>query len=604
MPIQHSLFGRVLPRLTPRRLTLFLAIMSLLALFLIASETNTFSDDNTITVYDHKISVPKIGDSFKKIGFNPSRQPAHAPPRQKDDESNGSAWWADWKWLSTPFSNSVTRDDDRALLPYLTKRQPIYCYYDATEKKAKEEKEAESERLLIWRRAWWARGFRPMILSASEAMNSPLYQELQHTKNIDRDLQNELMRWLAWDSMEGGLLSQSLLIPVGVEYHVLPYLRRGQFTNLTRWENLADGLFAGSRENVQAAIRMVLASDKRSKTSSILDILSPKTLAVDKAASALAYYSGKVVEKKYSKLYGETNTAVDRQNRLNQLITAHLHTSWQNSFPDGIEVIKPFPQHTTAMVANSVTLAKSLASCPTSPLPASCPPNLPNCRTCSALKPVKLSMPEQFHNTTEMFSIGTVPHPWTLTVLNYLRDDFNVSWVREEVNRDPWILKVAERFVKTGKSNGQQVLQFKKAVAEETSSFHSLWVSAERPFPTDLDFYFGFALPNNVTESKSKSHFDQVDGHAASEEEVEIERKWLEKAKKQIALPRSTAETKLRGTLELWSMADTEAWKFIRALQARRQLERQRWEAEEAKYSKGSGSEMGRTSWNRWSDGR
>ncbi|KAL6914465.1 hypothetical protein FSST1_012225 [Fusarium sambucinum] len=48
---------------------------------------------------------------------------------------------------------AAPEDATKALLPPLQDRPFVYCYYDATIKKAREEKDAESRLLLTWRRA-------------------------------------------------------------------------------------------------------------------------------------------------------------------------------------------------------------------------------------------------------------------------------------------------------------------------------------------------------------------------------------------------------------------------------------------------------------------
>ena len=218
MPRQCTFLGRPVPRFGARRLTLLLVFVSISALFLIGTLTVDIPSSPGLAAIERKIPVPhmpQFGDTVSNSVLNPFRQQAHPPPRQKNDEYNGSSWWADWKWLSVPFSSSVTLDEDRALLPHLANRQPIYCYYDATVQKTTEEKDAESDLLLIWRRAWWARGFKPVILSAAEAMNNPLYMVLQGSE-ADPALKRDMMRWLALESMGGGLLAQQIVFPIGV----------------------------------------------------------------------------------------------------------------------------------------------------------------------------------------------------------------------------------------------------------------------------------------------------------------------------------------------------------------------------------------------------
>lgn len=194
---------------------------------------------------------------------------------------------------------------------------------------------------------------------------------------------------------------------------------------------------------------------------------------------------------------------------------------------------------------------------------------------------------------------------------------FNATWIRDNVRRDLWLFRVTQDLLGTGVSSSRRIIKYKEVVAGETTSAHSLWLTAERDFPTDLEWYFGFSISNEkMDDGKSlspvpgerdpnkgkKKPVDRISGPVASEKDVAEERALLEKARKIVALTKSTSDTKVRASLEAWSMADTEAWKFTRAFQARRALERSDWEKEEAKYSGGAGSEAGRSSWNRWQD--
>ncbi|KAF9768935.1 hypothetical protein IL306_013703, partial [Fusarium sp. DS 682] len=168
-------------RFVPRRLTYLVLVLIVFAYstFTILSpnvaQTDVTEDAAKADAPSKiKTSVDGIRHSLQKgvTELNPFRGPAHPPPTRAQDSYQGTSWWADWKW-SVPFSSSLTLDEDRALLPPLQDRPFIYCYYDATVKKSREEKDADSDLLLTWRRAWWAQGFRPTILGSSEATGNP-----------------------------------------------------------------------------------------------------------------------------------------------------------------------------------------------------------------------------------------------------------------------------------------------------------------------------------------------------------------------------------------------------------------------------------------------
>lgn len=471
-------------------------------------------------------------------------------------------------------------------------RPPIYCYYDALDKIDASTNDTDSELLLMWRRAWWARGFKPLILGPDEAKSNPLYSTLD-TKEVGSELKKDLLRWLAWDTMDGGLLSQPLLFPMGTDFEFLPSLRRGQYNSLSRAGNLSSALFWGSREQIHAAVRKAMDSTKLGTATSLLDLLDADTVLEETTPPVLAYYNATTIAKKYPKLVLDKNK--DRHGSLrNELINAHLQSSWQNSYAMGIDIIKPFPDHMTAMVLNATDLANALASCPPTPLAGSCPPNIPKCGPCGATTPLVVRTPATFMNQSQIFTIGMVPHPWTRTVLANFHESLNATVIRD-TERDAWLIAVTDGLALRG-SRYSQVLHFKKAVFGDTADTRSLWLTAEDPFPTGLDWYFGFAIPQHIIDDgRSESpvpsdHINDKDrpdlafGPEARNHDMDKELRLLTQAKDILALPRSTTETRRRASLEAWHMAETEAWRFTRAVHDRRTLERTQWE-DAAKYT-------------------
>ncbi|KAF7553357.1 hypothetical protein G7046_g7123 [Stylonectria norvegica] len=664
-------------RITPQGLVFLLLFhsnglfhISSIGAFLASNVPPAIPSSPSLSAYhDRKISVTQISDSISKSVLNPFRHPIHAPPRQQNDTYDGSSWWADWMWLSVPFSSSLTLDEDRALLPPLKHRPVIYCYYDATLKKSRDEKDAESQLLLTWRRAWWAQGFRPTILGASEAMKNPKYQELQRLE-ADPDLKGDLMRWLAWESMGGGLLSQYTLLPMGPsDDPLLSFLRRGEYPHLTRWQGLESGLLASKESEIGEAINPLMDPTKLKIFNSVM-AAADDFFKVDSATKALAYYTPELLEEHYTKVAENiANGRAKGLGSLNRLINSHLQVAWQNSFLDGIEVLQPLPQHTTTMVRDALRLAHSLASCPDSPMPSSCPPQLPSCTPCVAdSTSMKITIPSEYTNSTSAYSIGTVPHPWTLASLHNMRETLDIAWIVRDSPRDPWLAAITEHLLGLDVSGDRRVMRFKQAVADEHATVHALWLTAEADIPNDLDWHFGFSIPRKAivprkaaekasyegkehpfeeynanpdedeqsdglkplttpeeglasetlssasyeskahpfdeynTDPEADEQSDEAKPSSTPEEDLAREPVLLERARRIVALTKSTKETRLRASLEAWNLADTEAWKFTRAFLARRSLERAEWENEEAKYSGGAGSENGRHTWSRWRD--
>ncbi|KAL7918658.1 hypothetical protein ACQKWADRAFT_303669 [Trichoderma austrokoningii] len=571
------------PRLGPRQLSVILFFLLILAVFLVGSLSSTAPALPSLPELGPKLQEPpRIKNEPPEHFIAPSHRPPPLHLQQKIHNFNGSSWSEDERSLSTSFSSSLTFDDELTLLPPLKARQPIYCYHDTNKKTKKEERNAENELLLTWRRAWWAQGFRPVVITAVDATNNFFYDQVSKM-SLGSEMRGDIMRWLAWDTMGGGILSEFTVFPtVPQQDQLLPFLRTGMFPNLTKWTALDDAFIVGQQAHVHSALQSILQVEHIRETTSVTAALSDTAVAVNDTSTPLAYYSPKIIETKYAKVIEKNNRAGTLRN-LNSLINYHLLGAWQNSFPQGIEVIKPHPEHTTAMLAGAVKLANSLASCPRSPMLSSCPPNLPKCYPCVASPMAVTTLPRlRFRNSPEVFTIGAVPHPWSLALVNNLRDSINVTWILESP-RDMWLSAVTQAYLGSGVTSSRRVVRFKELVAGEADSANFLWLPAEdRIIPSDLEWHFGFTIPEKgMDDGKSLSPVPAIRLLKDEDEDDKIkeiahEQDILDRAKRVVMMSKSFINgTTMRTSLEAWNMADTEAWRFTRAYSARRSLERE-----------------------------
>ncbi|KAH6620648.1 hypothetical protein B0J18DRAFT_383613 [Chaetomium sp. MPI-SDFR-AT-0129] len=705
MPKQYTLCGRRIPRLGTRRIPLLLTILGLFALITLLSSTistgfpsTTKTTQNLRTAAGRHFTATTANHPWLNK-LNPFKAPAHPPRLRKSDTDGESVWYADWSWLRMPFSSAVTLDENRALLPPLKERVAVYCYYDGEDESRKKKgdgvlgeaeeaarKDAESELLLAWRRAWWAQGFKPVILGPAEAMNNPLYEELQKVEGIRLELKTDLMRWLAWENMGDGVLASYLVFPMGPhDDPLLAHIRRGEFPKLTRFRDFDDGLFVGSTGDVTAVIKRVMSGQGLAEAKDVItaaEANKESPFVLDDAPKALAYYSMAQVKALYVQVVEDMTVSYSRGLKsLTHLINAHLHTTWQSTFTDGITVAKPLPHHTTHLITPAYELAQRLAHCPESPIPDSCPPNRPTCRVCDDSKPMKVTIPSSYSDASTLYTIGTVPHPYTTSTLGYLRTELSIPWIRRDSPRDAWTTSLMSSLFPDSISTTPRLIRFKEAVASDEASIteatqekgkgkgdnrsgtkggasRSLWLPAEQPLPTDLDWHFGFILPAPATyvdqlAPNSKGTItipalhSQKDGPLPTEADLALEPAILSRARA-IVLPNSQKTTKpnpkgktttntattnppephdlpplpskgdilLRNAIEAWNLADTEAWRFARAYLARKSVERAEWEAQEAKYGGGMGMEKGQREarpktgtkkgtariWDRWLD--
>ncbi|ORY06219.1 hypothetical protein BCR34DRAFT_543404 [Clohesyomyces aquaticus] len=610
MPIQRTCFGQpVRLQMPPRRFQLLFATIVLFTVAL-----HLFGPPASEIPYIEKVTdhIPQL-----PAARGPS---AHKPPVQPNSTVSSSyraiEWFTDFKWRN-PFSSSITLDEDRAVLPPLKERPPIYTFYDAPGKQDKAVSEAENRLILAWRRAWWAQGFKPLVLSRKEAMQHPQYQLVQRL-TLEPKTQVEIMKWLAWGHMGGGILANWLAFPMaGYGNPMLSFLRRKEYPILSRVDTLQNGVFFGEAAAVNAAIKKALdnplfknmtankdeiAALGKKTGGAMVSLVSPDDIAVDSKADGIAYYSTDTIASQYEELAKKitaNTTLVEGLDMLANLVNAHLHLTFQAIFHDGVEILKPLPEHTTALTYEAYDIARNLTQCPSSPLPKSCPPNNAKCSPCNPSKPLKLVLSESHTNSSALYTIGTVPHPYTLNLLHYERDTVDGNFLRRNAARDQWILATTEKLLGDGHSGPECVIHFKEAVAAPLFASNSLWLTAERESQVDLDWIFGFNLPQAASDNKEPTAPDEksglvvfprpeppspLPGESQAYKGIGDEEARLKKAREVLKSKDRRMQDVVK-MVEQWNLADTEAWKFARAWSARRREERKIWEKQETKYA-------------------
>ena len=454
-------------------------------------------------------------------------------------------------------------------------------------------------------------------------MNNPLHETVQSMK-LESTLEADLGRWLAWEQMGSGILANWLALPMGpYDDPLLAYLRRGSYPDLTRYQGLGSGLFCGERDHITTILKEVLANPKLNETKSVIDALPENAFTIDKNHQGIAFYDSTTLKEKYSAVSEKiSKSGAGGLSQLAQLINSHLHTTFQNIYSKGIAVLKPLPDHTTALVEPALQIAHRLAECSESPLSSSCPPNRPDCSPCDSAHPLHLSTPQIFRNQSNLFTIATVPHPYTLVFLTSQGATLNRKYIRRQTERDLWILAATRELMGPDIGAEPRIIRYKAAVASDANSVSSLWLAAEMPKINDLSWQFGFTLPKaqpatTVESDPSKlnpgstppipekkklvisSHPDP-EGPIPSPEALKVEQSLLQKASVAV-LSKARQQVSVRDMVEAWNLADTEAWRFARAYRARAQKERSEWEKEEKGFAGGSGAGRG-MGWARWFD--
>ncbi|KAK6359375.1 hypothetical protein TWF696_000535 [Orbilia brochopaga] len=566
-----------------------------------------------LSLFSHISPVPTPGlDHIQETGkktFGPylpgwhSSGGAHKTPEPTDSISSTSSWYEHWTWLN-PFGSSKDFYESRTVLPPLPRRCPIYAYYDQ-DIKASGRTRGDDAVMLAWRRAWWAAGFEPIILSPSDASEHGMYQQVRGAMKLGdkRDaLEYNILRWLAWDRMGAGILSDFRVFPMPTPNDpVIPFLRRCDYGDtVTRFESLGSALYAASAPAIKAVVANMTSWDA---TTIPAEITSPADLAthlftIDPKPSTIAFYSRAVVADRYKN--------IDADSRLPRLINAHLHQHFHAQHPKGIIVLNPIEPNSDTLTFAALTIAQKLAACPDSPAPDTCPPNIPaaDCKPSTCLDkggaiPVRIT--KQYYNSTDVFTLGAVPHPLTLQGMIYNRLVHEVSFVRRNSTRDVYLKATTAGIARGGTGAMYRAVKLKEVIASAGltplnaksaaslpqsaggsnpgRTVSSMWATVEKGWNVkEVEWVLGFTLPD--TGPSVSELLQQTETERATQQKI------LEDARHAITAT-TTALRKLRGAVEGWNLGDFEMWKFVAAFEERRKAERDKWTKREEGFGKG-----------------
>ncbi|KAK6345544.1 hypothetical protein TWF718_007456 [Orbilia javanica] len=506
---------------------------------------------------------------------------AHKTPQPTNGTASTSSWYEHWTWLN-PFGSSKDFSESRTVLPPLRKRCGIYAYYDKDVKKEGQGK-VDDAVMLAWRRAWWAAGFEPIILNPSDARQHGLYKKVKGSLGGKDKLEYNMLRWLAWDRMGTGVLSDFRVFPMSTPGdRVIPFLRRCDYgLSITRFQGLGSALFAADSTFIKAVVNNITSTDLSTISE---DITSPADLApdffsVDPTPTSIAYYSRKIVSEKYEKL---------EPYLLPKLINAHLHTHFLSQFPGGVQVLNPIESSIDILSLNTYTVAQKLLQCPESPLPGTFAPQKTDQKFVCDKDNIHVT--NEYVNDPERFTVGGIPHPMTLQGIMNEKLIPELDWIRRNSSRDVFVRAITKKIAENGTGSGHRAVKLKELIAASLSSSLqsstetgeglavSVWGSSERAWDLkELEWTLGFTFPDILPPAP---HFDQ------GEETVKKHRQIIEDSKRAIKATTSGLK-KLRGAIEGWNLADFEVWKFVEAFEERRKSEREEWVKREKVFGKG-----------------
>ncbi|KAG0638691.1 hypothetical protein HOY80DRAFT_140315 [Tuber brumale] len=559
-----------------RRYILLLGTISIISLTF-----NFLLPTNLTPQKARKLSLPNLKSEIKQhapSGLNLFKPATHKPPPPSNSTASSEGWFSSWKWLN-PFSSNIAKDEERSALPPLEKRCPVYTFFDDSDAK-------EDRVLLAWRRAFWAQGFRPLVLGRAEAEEHGLYRLVRGRFN--EGFEREVMRWLAWGRVgTGGALVDYRIIPMAPrDDYGLTALRRCDFDGVTRYEGWGNRLFAGDKSSIDTFLKHITdtATNNTSSIEEISETAPEGLIRIEPHPRSFADYTPSAVADRWPDLSAT---------QLPALINSHLHENFLSIYNTGITLLSPLPIELQPAYAAITTLAARLSLCPPgNPIPGSCPSNRP----CTFCKDPPVAVKPFISQDPSTFLLAAVPHPYTYYAL--MDTTFSLSentqrsirYVRVQTrDRDAWLHKATTPPLKEGVGPGTRALAVKEIVAAHAgANFSSLWVSAEAPvLEEEIPWIFGFTLAS-VAELK-------IENPAGDERRNVVFRKTVGEVLggKVGKMEEDKKVARIRWAVEAWNLGSAEVWKFTGAFVERMVQERKEWSAGEKEFGRGlSGEEV------------
>lgn len=339
-------------------------------------------------------------------------------------------------------------------------------------------------------------------------------------------------------------------MPTQVNRHFANF-RQCDFGQLTLYKSTGEQLLHGTRDAYEQLIQYIVENpeefDAVSEHQPLFNVM--RTLFnVEPSLEGIATYSATAVAEHFPTL---------KSKLLPSLINTHLHEHFLREH-SVLAIVDPIEGSRLNLFRQQVMLlGNSIATCPSSPIVGSCPPDLPRCKPCKSISVVPFrTLAKVPHNA---YVLGAVPHPYTF--LSYVNQKSNLDprFVRN-TRRDNWVISATSEIVDKSTGGFQRIQTLKKFVeADATIAFDSdirggIWQIWEEVDLEELQSSLGFQVEAS-NEGASRGHdsgsipFTTIDH----------------------VLSHSTENG--RDMVESWNLAWTELWYFIRALQKRRKSE-------------------------------
>ncbi|CAN6606487.1 hypothetical protein TRVA0_003S01552 [Trichomonascus vanleenenianus] len=476
-----------------------------------------------------------------------------------------------------------------APLPPINNRCPVYTYFEPTEQGAVE---GESQVLEAWKKAWWAYGFKPVVLNATDCKKSPRYEQFMSDNKISEDFKYMHKKWFAWLGNDAGIYADRRVVPLPTTSEArvwLKNLRDCKFDRPTKYEGMDLDFIHGDITKIQRLLNSLMAGEAESSVYGSFE----DAFRTDEQP-ALAHYTNHNLNILFSGRMSDRLSLYDAPSKVASIMNVHAHHEFLRRYPKGVAVVDPFvdfydddvtvaaarqhpPERVFSLPAKHK--AEHLMKCPSASdvVSASCPPLPAVLEFAQSLKendgitdfaspgiapglcgnPCADGQSVKYHSVSSlplpgsgMYTIIGVPHPLTaLAILDRKKEPTTLD-ARKRLTRDVWLRQFADNYVPLeSTSNAHRLFMGKDAIISRPTESNTTWFiweseTPERQQMIDWDLGFSTGTEKWSTQEVKSANLREILGHSRN----------------RVLSPDRNDQLR---AIEAWNMADTELWRFL-----------------------------------------
>lgn len=440
--------------------------------------------------------------------------------------------------------------------------------------KSEEERQSVNTMLQVWKRAWWAFGFEPIILTEDDCKIHPRYEEFNNSEDISDESKDRFRKIFAWTARGAGLFADYTVMPVNWydDEETLGLFRSCNFGAPTKYEDFDYDLFHG---DVEYVTKLIEALFKIEDDEDLID----DSFDDRSETSVIAQYTPEKLENMIDGEERSISQAADIAN-------AHLHHAFFLKYPKGIAVVDPFSND--ALTSPAYTFAERLSKCPKVEFAESCPPTKEYLDMADKIKENHLSAREAaFHicgnpcavspddteeslfgiskaakvevmnslppSNSGYLSIISLPHPVSALTMTLDKLDADAYSSRKNLLRDPALRALTSQQIPSNLVGvDDRLLLIKDAIYQLPSTSNITWMIWEQEF--------------GQSQSQDElSEWDlgfEIDGHKKRPSTVQT-KSWMHKLAENAIKRVNVADDKDKKAIEAWNTGDSEMWKFL-----------------------------------------